>query len=92
MGIMKIIYFNVGIVVTWIIIIVVILFFLYWIFIAINALILYVKSRNFFDYYMVRSRIDSDHLREKYKCWWVVKKHKKYILLYRLRNINDLKQ
>lgn len=84
---MESIYHNVGFVVTWLIIALLLLVAIYSLFVGIRKLQLLVKTKDFYNYYIQGTKIESDQLRRKWKVPWVVKKHKKYILLYRLRNI-----
>lgn len=53
----------------------------------------WLKKANWIHYYIQRHTIESEILRDLYKAPWVVKKrsNRKYIFLYRLRNIRVLK-
>lgn len=88
------IYQYTGIVFFWVIIFIALIASIYYGAVLFAMIRLKAKATNWIHYYILRGRIDSNQLRKVFKYPWVVNKpgNRKFIFLYRLRNIKYLKE
>lgn len=80
------IYYYLGFFAFWLIATAIVIAALMYIYISVRD---WVDGQNWIHFYIQSHKVDTVLLREKYRLRWVVNKgsNRKYILLYRLRNI-----
>ena len=85
------IYHYVGIIATWLIIVLACIFTVYSVIFLFKVLRIRIKVMNWYSFYIKKYKVETPILRKNYKTFWIVNKkdNKKYLLLYRLRNIKN---